>query len=293
MLVKENKTFDDLSIVTMCFDMGMEGLAKVKGDVRGDYYNYYIKSVIKLCHFFYNVIVFCDYECAKYLEEEKKKYNLKIYIFCMSFDELEKMRLLGVYTETYDKMKNQLVKKSIQKNKRSVIIKKDAEVGDLAKYTVLNHSKTDLMYKASQLNPFQTEYFYWLDGGCTHQKYEAMWKDWDGTILRRPKAIRCSLHMRHWTRIRCVLWTRRNLAYCFCEDQMAATFWGGERKYMEELKKLFDETVESFIMRKLITSEQGIFTWMIKKYPFFFEVVQSNHYDRIIYNVANSPGRKL
>lgn len=68
---------------------------------------------------------------------------------------------------------------------------------------------------------------------------------------------------------------------------------GGERKHMEELKKLFDRTVDSFIKRKLITSEQGIFTWMIKKYPYFFEVVQSNHYDRIIYNVANSPGRKL
>lgn len=42
----------------------------------------------------------------------------------MSFEELEKMRLFEVYTETYDKMKTQLGKKSIQKNKRSVIIKR-------------------------------------------------------------------------------------------------------------------------------------------------------------------------
>lgn len=61
---------------------------------------------------------------CKMFRGRKKKYNLKIYIICMSFEELEKMRLFEVYTETYDKMKTQLGKKSIQKNKRSVIIKR-------------------------------------------------------------------------------------------------------------------------------------------------------------------------
>lgn len=64
---------------------------------------------------------------------------------------------------------------------------------------------------------------------------------------------------------------------------------GGGRTELKELKLLFDDTVEEFLRNGLISSEQGIFTWLIKKNPELFDLVRTNHYDEIIYRVANLP----
>lgn len=225
----ETETFDEISIVTMCFNMGMEALSSVKGDKRCNYYEYYIKSVINMCRQFRNVIVFCDKECSSYLLHEIG--DLNFFIIEMEFNKLEKMMYYEQYKNTYLVMKKRLLDKekmSLRKKYTySPIVKKEASAESIAKYTVLNHSKTDLMYKASLVNPFNTNYFYWLDGGCLQTKYEMFWKQWDGKIMHQPEGIRCALHMKTWSKYRKSTWRRKEIAYGFCEDQMAAVFWGG------------------------------------------------------------------
>ncbi len=292
MIFEERETFEDISIVTMCFNMGMKELSSIKGNDRKKYCDYYVKSVIKLCHLFRNVIVFCDEECQEYLSREG--FEHAPYIVTMRLEDLEKMKNVDLYTKTYEHMVEVLKRRekyNILRRKKvnlwSPVVKKGVLPRNIARYTVLNHSKIDCICEASRINPFRTNYFYWIDGGCLQEKYSLFWKNWDGKIMHKPNGFRCALHIKNWTRMRLPLWTKKEIAFCFCEDQMIAGFFGMDKDCCYIVKSVFDTTVNEFLKSELMTYEQGIITWMIKKHRTLFDLVRSNHYDDVVNNVAN------
>lgn len=291
MLQKMQKSFEPITIVTMCFNMGMDKLEKVKKQNRGGYYEYYVQSTIKLCQLFPNIILFCDQECAEYVEQKKLK-NVRIII--MSLNDLEKMKDYKRYIEAYQNMKKIMKQnaKSIFKSRRvSCIVGERATAEDIALYTVLNCSKIDLLNNAFDLNIFNTRYFYWLDAGCAQEKYNHFWNEWTGTIMHKPeREIRCAFEKgkRNALRLR-IFWTKYNVAFCFWpSNQVAAGFIGMDGYLLSGIKKEFDLTIEKFLKQRLMTSEQGILSYMLKKKPKLFDIPSTMRgYQCMINDVAN------
>ncbi len=279
MLQKEKETFDKITIVTMLFNMGIDKLNHVKGTSRSTYYEYYVKSLITMADLFENIICFCDAECAKYLTE--KELDRKICIVEMKFSELEKYDNLEEYEKIFDRMQKKLFfRQKIHypriSRRTSCIVQNKPTPREIATYTILNFAKITFMKEAVKRNPYHTEYYYWMDAGCFQECYNMLWEKWDGNIMYRPQGIRVSLHAPRWSALRQkFLWTRENIAYCFIPDQMAAAAFGGDKESIIQFTKCFDDTVMEFMKHKLLSSEQGIITYMIKKYPKLFDVAFS------------------
>lgn len=288
------KTFAPITVVSMCFNMGMKSLSSVKEDQRTNYKEYYVKSADKLCELFSNVILFCDEECASYI----KLRHPKVYTVVMKFDDLPKMGYYDEWCLIFERMINHVkfnkkMKCPIKHRRNSAIL--HGEAGAIAKYTVLNNSKIDLMLEAKKQNPYKTEYFYWFDCGCLLRDDTAgIWDKWDGTIMHRPEGFRCALAMEKWNWFQMkFLWTRHNLAYVWPPaNQISGACLGCKGDLLDEFQKLYDQTIESYMKKGLMSSEQSIIPYMIKKYTKLFDIPKNTFgYKQVFYEVAN--GEKL
>lgn len=191
--IELKETFDRISIVTMCFNMGMNRLNKVKNEKikRGEYQEYYVESVRKLCKLFYNVIVFCDLECADILHQDEGCREADIHI--MKLEDLPTWSYVADYFAAYKNMAKTLElrrKLHIPEFLRDGCIVKGNCHAENAEYTALNHAKPYLLKEAVIQNPFRTDYFYWIDGGClTDERYRMFWEGYNGTITYKPRGV--------------------------------------------------------------------------------------------------------
>ena len=294
MIPKEKvKTFDDITIVTMLFNLGMKSLSRVKNDNRLNYYEYYVKSLMKMPQLYDNIICFCDKECADYLRT--KRFSEKMYLIEMRIEELPLYSRIHLYETTYAKMQKHVdfLRKMNWPRKRhgscTVRFPEQASPKEMALYALINHSKISFLKWAEENNPFHTKYFYWLDAGCLQEKYSLFWDGFSGEIKHVPQGVRISIHAPSFSAKRMkIRWSMYNIAYCWIPDQMGACFFGGDKENISKFSDEFENMITYFLNHGFISSEQAIITYMVKRHPEYFDiVVSSKPYSHLIENVAN------
>lgn len=246
-----------------------------------------------MCKLFKNIILFCDEECAEYIRQ-KEFDNVRIVV--MNFNSLDKISDMERYEKAFTRMRkhlafNRKIHLPFKRRHTSCIVNDVASIKELSKFTVLYCSKIDLMVKAYSMNPYGTDYFYWLDGGCVQDKYSQLWREWDGTIMHKPQGFRCALDMARWSMFHVkFMWTMYNIAYCFPPgNQIAAGFMGCRGSLLPIIKDEFDLTITKFLQRGLMSSEQSILTYMIKKRMDLFDIpVTLRGYANMVNDVANA-----
>lgn len=287
------ETFDRITIVTMCFNLGMKRLSRIKSDNRENYYDFYITSLMRMIDCCDNVVCFCDKECAVHLRKEG--YDDKVYLIEMELDELPLYNKIELYEEKYAKMQRHvdfLKKVNFPKKRHGSFIVKFSEQAsprDMAYYALLNHSKVSLMRRATQQNPYNTKYFYWLDAGCLQEKYDLFWEGFTNRITHIPVGIRIVIHTPNFSTIRMKFhWSLYNIAYGWIPDQMEAMFFGGTLESIMHFADEFEYMIDRFLKHDVISSEQAIITYMVKQHPSDFDVVINKEYYRgSIEKIAN------
>ena len=295
MELKKVDTFEKISIVTMCFNMGMDRLSRVKKDTRSDYYEYYVKSLMNIHKMFDNIICFCDKECADYLK--RSGISEHYYIVEMEFTELPFYEKKDVFSKAYEDMQRHVtfLRNIYYPRKRhgSCIVKfpEQASADELAEYTVINHSKVSLLNRATKINPFKTNYFYWLDAGCLQERYAIFWDKFDYCFKHVPQGIRISINAYYINKFRMTFrWTLTNIAYCWISDQMAAPIFGGDIQSIKKFEDNYRNTIHLFLKHGLISSEQAIITYMLKLYTKDFDVAEGlRGYHSIVHDIGSAP----
>ncbi len=193
---------DDTTFVTMSFDIGMiRPIAGYSRSKETNYKDYYVKSLISLAKCIRNLIVFCDHECAVELYNSIKEQQNHIKIYEMEVIDLYPMRFLDKNRAAMRHMAKEVIRREKmhypkQIRMSCVVNPKYIEEGTI--YNTLVQAKPYLMAKAAKENPFNSEYFYWIDAGILNDRYAFVRENWDSEnirILHKPKGIRFSLHI--------------------------------------------------------------------------------------------------
>ena len=194
-MAKKIETFEPITFVTMCFNLGgVIQLFKDDGQ-RRNYQDFYIKSLKGLCGCADNLVVFCDDECAQMLNDIN---DANIELVVLALEELELWKEIANYRGIFKRMAKKIEWRQRIPSffpeviKNGCIVKPGLEYEN-AVYTVLNQTKPNLIKKAMKKNPFKTGYFYWIDAGMMN--HAGFFFSYDYTLRYKPKAVRMAVNI--------------------------------------------------------------------------------------------------
>lgn len=295
MIMKLKATFDEITFVTMCVDMGMDRLKGVKGNDRGTYEEYYVQNLIKLCRLFRKIVVYCDKRCSDILKPIIQEENLEVVVARMELEELP----MNIYLEQFVKILPYMRKTTTRPiiswyNSRhpSTIIKKGMTDEARAQYNSMQNSKIDLMVRTIEQNPFKTNYFYWIDAGTAHPDYNMCWEGWDGNITQRPTKFRGCIDWASRNKLVYRPRTRKAVAHDWDQaGHVVGLSYGGTSDVVITIHKLWHWTVEDFLKHHVLAPDIAILTWIFQKYPELFELADAKGYIGAAQAIYNGKAR--
>lgn len=249
----------DTTIVTMCFDIGIERLDKVKVDQRFCYETYYLQSLDKICQNFKHVYIWCDEIAANFIQSKNHK-NINIKTF-KDFKQLPRyQQQKDLYLHALQSMKTT---KYTLKNYMFTTNDLDA----IADYLVIVNSKMDVINDAILNNFANTNQFFWVDAGIFNKRYENNLKNWNFQIATN-KFKQTTFAISHFKLLK--NYDFQDILYIPINkgiSQIIATGFLVYKTNFEELYTKYNTFIEMLLLEKRITTEQSIFTLLYILYP--------------------------
>jgi len=140
----------------------------------------------------------------------------------------------------------------------------------LPEYNTLVNSKFALVKKACELNPFQTDYFCWIDAGYTHCTKNLKDKKYDPTLLYDFKD---RLTISQLTPIECM---KNDYHDFFIQhiDVISAGFFWGERKFLSRFSDIYSSFYKEILFKKGISDdEQYYLALLLRERPDLFNPI--------------------
>lgn len=284
-----NKINKKITFCTMCFNLGMEKFAKMRNDsTRNSYQEYYLKPLIILCKNFKNLVVYCDKEAEEFLYENLTKEQMPIVKVFKSFRELHyfdkeetfKHITKNVY-ETYPQHKDDFSLYSLNRK----------ETDYQAIYSLLVLNKIFILQEISKINPYNSDYFAWIDSGCFQDKYSKFWEGWKNELKINTKKFKCCVNIKNGT-FPCN-YLNLDVASIILKPtetiEAIAPFFYIHRLFLEKFYKEYNEAIEYIISLKLPCTEQAVWTYMLlnKKTRNLFYPIACDDYKKVISLVAS------
>ena len=281
-----------ITFCTMCFDIGSDEFAQMRNDrERQNYEEYYLKPLLRLCKNFSNIVIYCDKKTEKYLAsnlDKSKIDNIKIKVF-HSFLELKRFNELEEFKEL---TKNVFDYYPEYKNCFSLYSLNNSKTEYQAVYSLLVLSKIDIIYETYKENPFNTNYFAWIDAGCFQNKYKKFWTKWQNEIKVNTKRLKCCVNLKKY-------YTTKELYKFPVADvilkptetiEAIAPFFIIHKKYIETFYRAYNICITELKQRHLPCTEQGVWTYMLlkKNYRRLFYPIYCDDYNAVIALVAMS-----
>lgn len=245
-----------VTVVTGLIDIKRENL----GDGRKiEDYVKWLKLTMKL-----NVpmVIYCERSIYDMIHKERLEYDNFTKYIIISKDDIEYLK----YTDTV----NQIVKR---KDYLERIMGRDRLEVKLPIYNLLIINKTIWLKNVSDNNYFNSEYFLWMDAGCSR-----FFEDYDiSKKLQWP-----NIEKLHKTKLNIQIkqsllynMSLENLLY-HCDHFTTATIFGGCKEIIARLAVETKTVFDYMINNNCINNEQIIFAIIFKRYPELFHGIMNN-----------------
>lgn len=262
-----NKTKDDLfynispktdiSNITFCsmlFNMKSKKLDKIKQADR-KFEDFYLKSLKQLSTMYKQMFIWCDQQTADFIETE----NLDIKYKVIELEELPRYKKRDKYIEFLKQMK--------QSSFNQGYLLKDLEPEDVVDYLIVVLTKIDVIKNAKDEDNFNSDYFYWIDAGTCNPVYERFWQNWYGRlelVTGKSKFAFMTWHKRMKKSLY-KLSSFEDIALIKAHFEISASQFVLNKNIVDEFYQEYLNTIEFYEQKNMITTEQSIFSAMLKR----------------------------
>ena len=163
---------------------------------------------------------------------------------------------------------------------------KSSPQAKLDMYIPISLTKIRLIKNASELNPFKSNKFFWIDAGYTRTHNVKLLADFEKRLSKYNKFLFLSHKYVTNTEVHGFLRTGMNR---FCKKDFIGRinkgfFFGGDVKNIDKILDLYNKILKDTLELKLLGTEESYFTILVNKYPELFEEVLINDcYNTMLY----------
>ncbi|NCA30734.1 MAG: hypothetical protein EBS93_08465, partial [Chitinophagia bacterium] len=262
-------------------------------------FHHYIDNFIRLLNEMkdYNLIIFIDPSLEELIWKHRSKNNTIIYYH-------SKEQFKGSFFPFFDKV--QQIRNSPEWYYQAGWLK-DSTQGSLEYYNPMVMSKMFLLHNAKILDPFDSDYFYWIDGGITNTLSLG--------YFQNPIVLDNLVSLSSKFLFICFPYETNSEIHGFNIDGMRkyannenvnrvarGGFFGGHKSHISEANNLYYNLLNSTLNDGYMGTEESIFTLMTYLDPYtynfetingdgliytFFEKLQNNSYSNRIKNRVN------
>lgn len=239
------------TVITALYDIGRDK----NGDGRTvDQYLEWFAKTLKL-----NVpmVIYTEEKFKTFIEKQKQN-NLKIIVKPLS-------------EIPYYKYNSKIVSIINDPTYKSKIVDSNRIECNLSLYNIIQYSKFDWIVEAIQNNYFDTDYYFWMDAGCSRffQGVD-LDKEWPNNynILSKDKF---NIQGNSNT----VFYKIDNIENYIWDSNciLVGTLFGGTKEICIDMAKRVNEQFEYFLNNNIVNNEQIILGYLYKKTPELFNVL--------------------
>lgn len=265
----------NISLITGIWDLGRESAHP--GWNRD--FNHYIDNFVKLLSELYNfnLIVFIDPSLEDLIWKHRDKNNTKIYYH-------SKDQFKGSFFPFFENI--QQIRNDPEWYNQAGWLK-DSTQGSLEYYNPMVMSKMFLLHNAKIFDPFDSEYFYWIDGGITNTLSLGYFNNpivLDNLIQISAKFLFICFPYETNSEIHGFnIEGMKKYANSNIVNRVArGGFFGGHKNYISEANNLYYSLLSSTLNEGYMGTEESIFTLMtyLDPYTYNFETING---DGLIY----------
>lgn len=265
----------DATFVIMCFKL--ENLGQMKqSNVKKNFGKAYLEPLRRLCNNFEKVVVFCDDTTYQFLEENnltKKVYAINLH----SYKNIQDMKLAS----KYQKFIEEAIAKHPKYKKEYSVYSLNLNYPDVqAIYTALLLAKMHFIDRVIKENPFNTNYFFWIDCGCLRRAYTTFWKDWYGKISLTTKKFKICMNP--------VAKNLKNISDLdisfmpFKTIECYGPIFCVHKENWEKIYSVYNDTLKRLRLAHVPAIEQATFAIMYRDNPELFYPIKSRMYSHVM-----------
>jgi len=259
------------TIVTGIWDLSRDSL----GEGWGRNYDHYLNNFSKLLESLPEnvpLMVFGDFDLEQLIYKYRNQNNTKFY-------QHSKKDFNGGFFPFFDKIQ-QIRKKEEWLNQVGWL--KESTQAQMEYYNPMVMSKMFLLHNSKIFNPFNTEYFFWLDGGITNTVHPGYFSH-DKVLEKLENIVQKFLFICFpYETITEIHGFDINQMNRFCDakvDRVArGGFFGGHIDYLSQANNLYYSLLNDSLSQNLMGTEESIFTIMTYKDPdvYHYETINSD-----------------
>ncbi len=231
------------TIVTALFNINRQH----EGDGRP--FNDYLKWLPETLSLSTNYVIYTEEGVVPYIP---KKPNIKVIVNTPDQIPLYKFRgHIGAI------LQSEVYRSKIHNPKRVECV--------LPMYNIIQYSKFEWLKETINTNPFNSEYFYWMDAGCS-RFFDGLSKTFPNPDKLPPKfLIQGNVNTNRIPVDENYKW----MADCI----LVGTFFGGPKEYVTKVSNLtLTFLEEEMLYNNMINNEQIALAYICKRYPHLFNV---------------------
>lgn len=258
------------TIITSLYNIGRDGWKHWNRS-----HDLYLKYLSNVLSFKCNYVIYVDESDYDTVVKLRQKYDsdlISTKIIKRKFIDME------CYSKFFEKTKSVMMsKKFIDKIKQ-----KDTPEMNYPEYNIVNFNKIFLVNEVAETNPFNSEYFMWMDAGFYHHLFPT---DYIGKVFPNEEKIKklndnkfhiLSLVPKEYVTIQ---------SYMDPTVTITGSWFAGKKEPLKEMKKLFIKVVEEFLESGYINDDQAIFAGCYMYNPDLFTLEIGNWFKSLDYYI--------
>ena len=241
------------TVITALYDIGRD---KLTGKVAQRSFSKYLSWFKYLLKINVPMVIFIPSYLEQYVRENRS-LDYKTTIIIREFEQLSAYKYYDIIQSIIDNMA-----KEVGKPKHFSLCPEYMT----AKYQTIIYSKFDFLYEVSNSNPYNSQYFIWLDAGTFYNDppfdYNLPWPDPYKINILGNKFLISNTNLTDLTPIKDKKHVLRQNNNVIC-----AFILGGNKNIIEQVHKQFWQEVNNTIQLGVASNEQNILHLMILEQP--------------------------
>ena len=146
-------------------------------------------------------------------------------------------------------------------------------------YVTIQLNKIFCVKKASEINPFKSDRFYWIDAGITKTHAPNLIQEMCPKLLKYDKFLFLSLYYASNTEIHGFLreGVHKHCNVDFVDRIVKGFFFGGNIDKIDEILELYHNIIDKTLEEKYLGTEETYFTIMKYQRPDLFDIANIEH----------------